>query len=240
MDSAHVSRHVSAQQGDGRAPHRQAAFTERRKMRLIPLLTALLVTVVLYLAVFQRDAMLAFALGEAGAQQPETETGGADGVATVPAATDAVRVVVLRSQARTVDSAVIVRGQTQAARQVEVRAETAGTVISEPLRKGASVAAAIPAVHLSPKIYPEPYEFRPERFLDGKPKPYEYLPFGGGNRRCIGAAFSLFESRVALATGLREFEFELLDAEVPAIERRSVTLGPAGGVRLRMVGRRRA
>ena len=105
MDSAHVSRHVSAQQGDGRAPHRQAAFTERRKMRLIPLLTALLVTVVLYLAVFQRDAMLAFALGEAGAQQTETETGGADGVATVPAATDAVRVVVLRSQARTVDSA---------------------------------------------------------------------------------------------------------------------------------------
>ena len=139
MDSAHVSRHVSAQQGDGRAPHRQAAFTERRKMRLIPLLTALLVTVVLYLAVFQRDAMLAFALGEAGAQQPETETGGADGVATVPAATDAVRVVVLRSQARTVDSAVIVRGQTQAARQVEVRAETAATVMSEPLRKGAFV-----------------------------------------------------------------------------------------------------
>ena len=108
------------------------------------------------------------------------------------------------------------------------------------LPEGMSVAAAIPAVHLSPKIYPEPYEFRPERFLDGKPKPYEYLPFGGGNRRCIGAAFSLFESRVALATALREFEFELLDTEVPAIERRSVTLGPAGGVRLRMVGRRRA
>ncbi|MFV0515638.1 MAG: efflux RND transporter periplasmic adaptor subunit [Jhaorihella sp.] len=108
-------------------------------MRLIPLITALLVTAVLYLAVFQRDAMLAFALGEAGAEQSGGTGADAGATPVAPAAVDAVGVVVLRSQARTVDSAVILRGQTQAARQVEVRAETAATVISEPQRKGAFV-----------------------------------------------------------------------------------------------------
>jgi len=80
--------------------------------------------------------------------------------------------------------------------------------------------------------------FRPERFLEGKPKPHEYLPFGGGSRRCIGAAFSHYESCLALATVLREFDLELLErGEVP-VSRRNVTLGPKGGVRMRMRGRR--
>ena len=93
-------------------------------------------------------------------------------------------------------------------------------------------------VHRDPSIYPDPLRFDPERFLGKKPRPHEYLPFGGGNRRCIGAAFSLYESRIAVATLLREFEFELLDGELPAV-RKNIVLAPKGGVRLRLRSRRR-
>lgn len=109
-------------------------------MRLISLLTATLVTAVLYLAVFERDTLLAFALRDTGGGAKTTGEPAANGVrpAATPAATaaDAIGVVVLRSKAKAMDSAVILRGQTQAARQVEVRAETVATVLSEPLRKG--------------------------------------------------------------------------------------------------------
>jgi cytochrome P450 len=107
------------------------------------------------------------------------------------------------------------------------------------LPAGVSVAAAISLVHRREDIYPNPDAFEPERFLVRKPKPHEYLPFGGGNRRCIGAAFAHFEACVALGTILREFELELAEpSEVPSV-RRSLTLGPKGGVRMRMVGGRR-
>lgn len=107
-------------------------------MRLIPVLTALLVTVVLYLAVFQRDELLAFARGAEAEAEAETNTGNGSESAASPAV-KAVGVVVLRSHAEQINDAVILRGQTQAARQVEVRAETTAAVVSEPLRKGTFV-----------------------------------------------------------------------------------------------------
>ena len=107
-------------------------------MRLIPVLTALLVTFFLYLAVFQRDALLAFARGS----DTEAETGttaGEGSESVTSSAVKAVGVVVLRSHAEQINDAVILRGQTQAVRQVEVRAETTAAVVSEPLRKGTFV-----------------------------------------------------------------------------------------------------
>lgn len=111
-------------------------------MRLIPLLTAILVTLALYALVFERDALLAFARGNDEVQAAGQSMADAPeaGAGTVVAQADAVGVVVLRSEAQGIDDAVILRGQTRAARQVEVRAETSATVISEPLRKGAMVA----------------------------------------------------------------------------------------------------
>jgi cytochrome P450 len=108
------------------------------------------------------------------------------------------------------------------------------------LTPGVTIGAMIAVVHRRGDLYPEPDAFRPERFLEGKPKPYEYLPFGGGHRRCIGAAFSHYESCLALATVLREFDLELREPGEVSVARRNVTLGPKGGVRMRMVGRRRA
>lgn len=110
-------------------------------MRLIPLLTAILVTAGLYLAVFERDALLAFAKGDAAETQEAeaADVAGEAAEAATQASGNAVGVVALKSVARQIDSAVVLRGQTRAIRQVEVRAETSATVISEPKRKGTFV-----------------------------------------------------------------------------------------------------
>lgn len=97
---------------------------------------------------------------------------------------------------------------------------------------GKLVGVAIVAVHHDPELYPEPMKFEPERFIERKFKPWEYMPFGGGHRRCIGAAFASYELAVVLATWLKESRFELLD-EVVVAKRRNVTLGPDTGVRMR-------
>jgi multidrug efflux system membrane fusion protein len=107
-------------------------------MRLVPILMAVLVSALIYGFVFERDRLLALL------PQPAPETAEADNPQTAPgesAPSDdtAMRVVVQRSEAREVDSAVILRGRTEADRIVEARAETSGLVISEPLRKGAFV-----------------------------------------------------------------------------------------------------
>ena len=66
---------------------------------------------------------------------------------------------------------------------------------------------------------------------------FGYAPFGGGSRRCLGAAFATYEMKLVLATLLTSFEFELLDRNVVPF-RRNITMGPRGGVRMRVVGRR--
>ena len=102
-------------------------------MRFFSVLLALIVGAVLYLLVFERERVLAFAAGE------DVEVSVAE---TAPVESErTVSVVAMRSHAQAVDSAVLIRGQTEAARQVDVRAETSGRVVSEPLRKGANVEA---------------------------------------------------------------------------------------------------
>lgn len=119
-------------------------------MRLIPILTALTVTAGLYFLVIERDALMAFARGEdPAAAAPAAKTEGTE-MAEAAVSKGAVGVVVLRSEAREIDSAVILRGQTEAIRQVEVRAETTAAVISDPLRKGASIKAGDVLCQLDP------------------------------------------------------------------------------------------
>lgn len=102
-------------------------------MRLFPILTALIVSAFLYALVIEREALMVFA---------QTATGQGDAAAdTEEDAQPRVGVIVLKSQAQTIDNAVILRGQTEAARQVEVRAETSGLVVSDPMRKGTFVEA---------------------------------------------------------------------------------------------------
>jgi cytochrome P450 len=95
------------------------------------------------------------------------------------------------------------------------------------LPPGVSVGIGIVNVHRRPDLYPEPELFRPERFLEREYSAFEYLPFGGGSRRCLGAAFAVYEMKLVLATVLRTPNLRLVsDAPVRAALR-NTTVGPA-------------
>ncbi len=110
-------------------------------MRLFPILTALVVVAVLYLLVFERDRLSGIA-GIAPSETAEvTEHSDTISEASSRAGENTVQVVAMRSASQVIDSAVVVRGRTEAARALDVRSETSGLVISEPLRKGTEVVA---------------------------------------------------------------------------------------------------
>ncbi len=87
-------------------------------------------------------------------------------------------------------------------------------------------------VHHDPAIYPDPYAFRPERFLGTKPGTYTWLPFGGGRRRCIGAAFALLEMRVVLRRAFDRFTVRPASSQPAGVRRRMITITPADGARV--------
>lgn len=92
--------------------------------------------------------------------------------------------------------------------------------------------------HQREELYPEPKRFKPDRFLQQQYSPYEYLPFGGGNRRCIGAAFAQFEMKLVLATILSRFELTLPSRRPVKPVRRGLTVAPPAGMRMVVKQRR--
>jgi cytochrome P450 len=106
------------------------------------------------------------------------------------------------------------------------------------LNPGEGVLVLIEALHRDPELYAEPARFRPERFLERKFTHYEFVPFGGGVRRCLGAAFSDYETKILLATLLRRVDLRLLRDRPDERVRRNVTLGPKHGVPMRVVALR--
>jgi cytochrome P450 len=115
------------------------------------------------------------------------------------------------------------------------------TIAGLDLPAGAVVAPSIYLVHRRPEIYPDPARFRPERFLTQPASPagtggaepqggtYSWIPFGGGVRRCLGAAFALMELRIVLAELGRALEASALDPAAEATRRRAITMVPARG-----------
>jgi cytochrome P450 len=106
------------------------------------------------------------------------------------------------------------------------------TVNGREIPAGVKASPCVYLTHRRPDLYPEPDAFRPERFLGRKPDPYEWLPFGGGIRRCIGLSFALFEMRVVLATILGEARLAPASAKPPGVRRRGLTLAPSDGCRV--------
>lgn len=101
------------------------------------------------------------------------------------------------------------------------------------LPAGTDVTPAIWLTHTRADLYPEPYAFRPERFLDRPPTTYGWIPFGGGVRRCLGAAFAELEMRIVLETILRRRELHAASPRAERVTRRNVTFSPRRGTLIR-------
>ncbi|KYC43363.1 cytochrome P450 [Scytonema hofmannii PCC 7110] len=113
-------------------------------------------------------------------------------------------------------------------RMVKDRVEIAG----QTFESGTVLVPCIYLAHQRIETYPEPKKFQPERFLEQKFSPYEYLPFGGGYRGCIGTAFSMYELKLVLATILSRFQLALVDNHPVHPVRRGITIVPSGGVKM--------
>lgn len=100
------------------------------------------------------------------------------------------------------------------------------------LEPGMRVYGCIYLTHRRPDLYPEPLVFKPERFLERQFSPYEFLPFGGGARRCIGEALAQFELKLILTTMLSRYRFALADQTPEYPQRRGITFAPARGVQM--------
>jgi cytochrome P450 family 110 len=101
-----------------------------------------------------------------------------------------------------------------------------------PLEPGTRLYGCIYLTHQRPDLYPDPKSFHPERFLVRQFAPYEFLPFGGGTRRCIGEALAQFEIKLVLATMLSQYRLTLADQAPEQPQRRGVTFAPARGVQM--------
>ena len=114
-----------------------------------------------------------------------------------------------------------------------------GRMLAEPvelggyeLPAGVSIVPSIYLTHRRPDIYPDPLAFKPERFIENPPSNYEYLPFGGGVRRCLGASFAQFEMKVVLGTILRHARVSAPQSRAEKVTRRSITFAPSSGGRI--------
>jgi cytochrome P450 family 135 len=108
-----------------------------------------------------------------------------------------------------------------------------GRILTEPmslmgydLPARTMIAPCIYLTHHRPDVYPEPYRFRPERFLEAQPDTYSWLPFGGSVRRCVGASFAMFEMKVVIPAVLRRFALRPGSAAPERMRRRAITFVP--------------
>jgi cytochrome P450 len=106
--------------------------------------------------------------------------------------------------------------------------------------QGTPVAVSIVALHHREDVYPDPHAFIPERFLDHKPGTYTWIPFGGGIRRCLGAALAMAEQRVVLDAIARRVDLEAPNPAPEAARQRNVTMIPRDGGRVVVTGKRPA
>lgn len=105
---------------------------------------------------------------------------------------------------------------------------------------GAYVGTSVVLTHNNPDLYPQPELFRPERFADKRTDTYAWVPFGGGTRRCLGAAFATYEMKVVLRRVLERCELQAPEQRPERARRRFVTFVPSRGARVVLRERRAA
>lgn len=109
-------------------------------------------------------------------------------------------------------------------------------ILGRTIPAGRALVVSIAGIHHDSTLYPEPGKFIPERFLERKYNAYEFLPFGGGHRRCMGAGLAQYSMRIAIAQMALYWDFETagIDQDV----RCNIAMGPKHGVRLHIKARR--
>ena len=117
---------------------------------------------------------------------------------------------------------------TDVARKLTAPAEIGGY----DLQAGTFVLPAIIAIHHRDDLYPQPFEFRPERFLEGQGEGYAWIPFGGGVRRCLGASFAQYEMRIVLGAIIERARLRVAHPRPEALRPRNITLAPGRGTRV--------
>jgi len=98
------------------------------------------------------------------------------------------------------------------------------------LPKGAVLAPCIYLAHRRADLWPDPEKFDPSRFIGSRPNPYQFFPFGGGARRCLGAAFATYQMKIVLAEVIRRFDIEPVSGYAPQPSRLSIAIGPSHGM----------
>ena len=108
-------------------------------------------------------------------------------------------------------------------------------LIGYQFETGTSILPSIYLVHHREDLYPEPKSFKPERFLQRQYSAYEYLPFGGGNRRCIGSGLAMLEMKLVLATIMSRFQMALKDNRQVKPIRRGLTIAPPPNLQMVLI-----
>jgi cytochrome P450 len=112
------------------------------------------------------------------------------------------------------------------------------TIAGLDLPAGVTVAPSPVLVHQRPELYPDPQAFRPDRFLGVKPSAWEWFPFGGGVRRCLGATFAMAEAAIVLTELAAAWELAPGTRRPEKTGRRGIVLVPRDGCRVTVVARR--
>lgn len=111
-------------------------------------------------------------------------------------------------------------------RELQAPMEIAGC----ELPKGVVLAPCIYLVHRRADLWSDPEKFDPLRFIDSRPNPYQFFPFGGGTRRCLGAAFATYQMKIVLAEVIRRFDIAPVRGYTPRPARLSIAIGPSDGM----------
>jgi len=98
------------------------------------------------------------------------------------------------------------------------------------LPAGVVVTPCIYLTHHRPDLWPSPERFDPDRFLGKRPSPYEFFPFGGGVRHCLGAAFAIYEMKIVLAQVLSRVALRPAPGHTVRVVRRGITFAPSAGM----------
>nr|WP_199317017.1 cytochrome P450 [Chroococcidiopsis sp. [FACHB-1243]] len=117
------------------------------------------------------------------------------------------------------------------------RVESPTELMDYKLSPGTVIFGCVYLTHQHENLYPQPKQFQPERFLERQYSPYEFLPFGGGARRCPGEALAMFELKLVLATILSHYQLALTDTKPEKPQPQGANYPPASGLKMVMIDR---